>query len=141
MKKQTSDPSISAADQRRVGDILGAFDGVEAVYLFGSVAEGRARPESDLDLAVVPRDQSVGEQKLEMLKRLAAAGFERVDLVFLDGSDQILQFHAVRQNRPLYTTQGFSHGSFFSLTLRQYQDLEPLLRVRHAAYRKRALGG
>ena len=39
------------------------YPGVRAVYLFGSHAEGSARPDSDLDLAIVPRDRSVREKK------------------------------------------------------------------------------
>ena len=39
---------------RRIADVFGHFPEVLAVYLFGSVAEGRAGPHSDLDLAVVP---------------------------------------------------------------------------------------
>jgi predicted nucleotidyltransferase len=127
--------------ERQIGLVLGAFDGVEAVYLFGSVAEGRARADSDVDLAVVPANNDAREHHLDMLKALASIGCERADLVFLDNSDLVLQFHAVRQNRPLYTSPGFSHGDYFSRTLRQYRDLEPLLRVRHAAYRRRALDG
>ena len=141
MTSPPASPSLSTADQQQIAEALQAFDGVEAVYLFGSVAEGRDRPDSDLDLAVVPRDDGVCAQRLEMLKALVLAGYERADLVFLDGTDHVLQFHAVRQNRPLYTAPGFSHGDYFSRTLRQYQDLEPLLRVRHAAYKKRVLGG
>ncbi|HJP29101.1 MAG TPA: nucleotidyltransferase domain-containing protein [Candidatus Latescibacteria bacterium] len=124
-----------------IGRTLSEFAGVRAVYLFGSTAEGRARHDSDIDIAVVPAHEAVQGQRLEMLKALALAGFERADLVFLDGTDLVLQFHAVRQNHPLYTAPDFSTGDYFSRTLRQYRDLEPLLRVRHEAYRRRALNG
>ncbi len=89
--------------EQQIGRVLGAFDGVEAVYIFGSVAEGRARVDSDVDLAVVPTNNEVRQLHLEMLKALALSGCERADLVFLDNSDLVLQFHAVRQNRPLHT--------------------------------------
>jgi uncharacterized protein len=134
-------PDLTPDDERKIAGILSAFDGVDAVYLFGSVAEGRARPGSDVDIAIVPENHAAIEARLDMLTALAREGFDRVDLVFLEGSDLVLQFNAVRQNRPLYTSPRFSHGDYFSRTIRQHQDLEPLLRVRHSAYRKRALNG
>ncbi|MFA6109944.1 MAG: nucleotidyltransferase domain-containing protein [Candidatus Latescibacterota bacterium] len=127
--------------EQRVGSLLGAFPGIMAVYLFGSMADGTAQPESDLDLAVVPADDTVRTQKLEMLTALARAGFANVDLVFLDGRDAVLRFHAVRRNRPINLAPGFDHPGYFSRALREYFDLEPLLRVRHRAYRERMLSG
>ncbi|MGD8968371.1 MAG: nucleotidyltransferase domain-containing protein [Anaerolineae bacterium] len=35
--------------------VLRGYPDVQALYLFGSAAEGRMRANSDLDLAVVPR--------------------------------------------------------------------------------------
>jgi predicted nucleotidyltransferase len=50
---------MNTADAHDIGRILGAFPGVRAVYLFGSAAEAAERPDSDIDLAVVPADASV----------------------------------------------------------------------------------
>ena len=132
---------MDAKDEQRLGEVLGRFDGVQAVYLFCSHADGRARPDSDIDLAVVPADGAVRQRKEEMLTALVQAGFDNLDLVYLDGSDAVLRFHAVRRNRPVFRAPGFDHGTYFSRALREYWDLEPLLRVRHAAYRERILGG
>ena len=129
------------AQEREIGLLLGQFAGVQAVYLFGSAADGTARADSDLDLAVVPRDDRARRHKLEMLAALAGAGHPAVDLVFLDGSDAVLRFHAVRRNRPLFLAPGFDHPRYFSRALQEYFDLEPLLRVQQRAYRTRVLGG
>ena len=127
--------------ERRAAEVLGRFAGVMAVYLFGSRAQGKARPDSDLDLAVVPAGDRTDKQRLEMLTALAAAGFDDVDLVFLDGRDAVLRFHAVRHNKLLYGRPDFDHGSYFSRALREYFDLEPYLRVHHRAYKERVLNG
>ncbi|MEW6751428.1 MAG: nucleotidyltransferase domain-containing protein [Candidatus Latescibacterota bacterium] len=132
---------MTAADAQRLGEILGSFTGVGAVYLFGSAAEDRERPNSDVDVAVVPHDAAVRARRVEMLTELARAGFDRVDLVCLDGTDAVLRFHAVRRNRLLFRAPGFDHPGYFARALREYFDLEPLLRARHAAYRRRVLGG
>ncbi len=48
-------PSSPFADlAKRLAEVFGRFPEVLAAYLFGSMAEGRAGPHSDLDLAVVP---------------------------------------------------------------------------------------
>lgn len=132
---------MTPADAQCIGRVLGAFAGVRAVYLFGSAASDGEGPDSDIDLAVVPADAAVRGQRLAMLTELARAGFDRVDLVILDASDAVLRFHAVRCNRPLYRAPGFDHPAYFSRTLREYFDLEPLLRARHAAYKGRAASG
>jgi len=117
-------------------EIFQKYPGVQAVYLFGSVAAASTHRESDLDLAVVPRDSSVREQKLDMLADLAARGFDNVDLVFLDTDDIVLKFEAVRRNRLVYEAGDFDRGSYFSLIIRQYFDFLPYLRVQRAAYKQ-----
>ncbi len=138
---ESSGGRLSACALRRVGQILGGFAGVRAVYLFGSYADGTARPDSDIDLAIVPADDQVRDQVLAMLAALARAGYERVDLVFLDGTDAVLRFQAVSRNQPLYVAADFSHPQYFVRALNEYWDLEPLLQVQHAAYKKRVLRG
>lgn len=132
---------MDSRDEQRLGEVLGRFEGVQAVYLFGSHADGRARADSDIDLAVVSADAAVRQRKMDMLTALVEAGFDNLDLVYLDGSDAVLRFHAVRRNRPIFRAPDFDHGAYFSRALREYWDLEPLLRVRHAAFRERVLGG
>ena len=132
---------MEPSDEQRIGEILGGFEGVLAVYLFGSHADGTNRSNSDIDLAVVPASESVRDRRIEMLTALVQAGFDNLDLVFLDGTDAVLRYHAVRRNRPLYSAPGFSLGTYFSRALREYWDLEPLLRVQQAAYKRRALRG
>lgn len=117
---------------------------VWAVYLFGSWAEGRPHRESDVDLGVVLRPNAAAPDKLDLLADLARAGWERVDLVFLDPfhiKDIVLWFEVVRHNRLLYAAPDYDHGSVFSRIVRLYWDFEPLLRVHRQAYKERVLGG
>ena len=114
---------------------------IEAVYLFGSAAEGRLHAESDLDLAVLVRRGAPRPDPLSLLTDLARHGFCRVDLVFLDTEDILLKFEAVRRNRIVYQREDFDRGEFFSRTVRQYLDFVPYLRVQREAYKRRLLGG
>lgn len=63
---------------------------VEQVVLFGSLAVGRARPESDLDVAVESRQPLSSQQKMAMIEALALASSRPVDLVDLRTAGQPL---------------------------------------------------
>lgn len=128
-------------DLAALAEIFSRYGEVTAVYLFGSVADEKTHPESDLDLAVVPKSPALRQQRLDILTDLVRAGFDNVDLVFLDTKDITLKFEAVRRNRLIYATPDFDHGSYFSKIIRQYFDFEPYLKVQREAYKRRILDG
>ena len=47
----------------RLITVFRRYADIQAVYLFGSYAEGRARADSDIDLAVVPRAAGLRARK------------------------------------------------------------------------------
>ncbi len=114
---------------------------IQAVYLFGSSASGRANAESDLDLAVLADDTSLRGRKLDILAELAGKGFCNVDLVFLPADDVVLQHEVVRLNRIVYQRPDFDGPSVFSLFVRRYLDFLPFLKVQREAYKRRVLNG
>ena len=121
--------------------MLSRFPAVQAVYLFGSHAQGRATPDSDVDLALVGSRDALQAAKLEILADLTAEGVDQVDLVVLDGADPSLRFEAVHVNCLVYARPDFDHGSYFSRTLREFFDLEPYLSIQRQAYKQRLLHG
>ena len=130
-------PSADLAE--RLADVFGRFPEVLAVYLFGSVAEGRAGLHSDLDLAVVPASPAARGRRLDLLAALIAAGLDDVDLAILDGADVVLRFEAVRPNRLVYAREGFDHGTYYSRAVREYFDLLPILAIQGEALKRRLL--
>jgi len=128
-----------ALDLARLEQIFRSYPGIQAVYLFGSYATGEARPWSDLDLAIVPRSAALHEQRLAILTDLVRAGYERVDLVFLDTDELVLRYEAVRHNRVIYQTEDFERGTFYSKVVREYLDFLPYLKVQREAYKRRIL--
>jgi uncharacterized protein len=134
-----SAPTPSANLGKRIADVFGHFPEVLAVYLFGSVAEGRAGPHSDLDLAVVPANPAARGRRLDILAALVAAGLDNVDLAILDGADVVLRFEAVRPNRLVYAREGFDHGAYYSRAVREYFDLLPILAIQGEALKRRLL--
>ncbi len=121
--------------------IFRQYPDVQAVYLFGSAAEGRQQRHSDIDLAVVPRTGSCRERRLEILADLTRSGFDRVDLVFLDTADLVLQYEAVRPNCLVYQAADFDRGAMYSRVVRLYLDFLPYLEVQRQAYKGRIING
>lgn len=141
MGSQKENRQSSFPDLALLPKIFQKYPGIEAVYLFGSVATGKTHRESDLDLAIVPRSHQLREKRLDILADLAREGFCQVDLVFLDSDDIVLKYEAVRQNRLIYHTEAFDRGSYYSKIVRQYLDFLPYLKVQREAYKRRLLDG
>lgn len=119
--------------------VFSKYPHIQAVYLFGSWAEGRARPDSDVDLAILPRRGEARPDKLEILADLAERGFCDVDLVFLDTPDVTLKHQAVRLNNVIYAAPDFERGETYSRVIREYLDFKPYLDVQREAYKRRLL--
>lgn len=126
-------------DLALLAEVFRKYPEIEAVYLFGSAAEGRLHAESDLDLAIWLRRGAPRPDRLALLADLARYGFCRVDLVFLDTEDILLKFEAVRHNRVVYSVEGFDRGEVFSRIVRQYLDFAPYLRMQREAYKRKLL--
>jgi len=127
--------------KRIIPRILEHYPFVQAAYLFGSHAEGRGRPDSDIDLALVGPREKLQACKLDILTDLTAEGLDPIDLVLLDGADPVLRFEAVHPNCLVYARAGFDHGGYFSRCVREYFDLEPYLNIQRAAVKRRLLHG
>jgi len=125
--------------QKTLQEIFRGFAEVQAVFLFGSVAEGRARRGSDLDLAIVTRSPALRERRLEIQAALVNAGLDPVDLVFLDGRDVVLKYEAVRPNCLVYAKDTFDRGAYYSRTIREYLDFLPYLAIQREALKRRIL--
>ena len=119
-------------------EIFSQFPKIQAVYLFGSVAEGTTHAESDLDLGI-KGEGGIKDQQLDILTELARHGFCHVDLVFLDTNDIFMKYEVVRHHHLIYKQEKFDATSFYSLTMRQYEDFYPYLKVQREAFKQRLL--
>jgi uncharacterized protein len=120
-------------------NILKKFPLIQAAYIFGSIASGKERKDSDLDLGIFPRSPEIRDQRLDILQELAQEGFSNVDLIFLDTDNIVLKYEAIRQNKLIYCTEDFDRGSTYSLIVRQYLDFLPFLKTQRQAYKRKIL--
>lgn len=121
--------------------VFSSVSAVEAVYLFGSRAEDRARSDSDFDFAVVASSLSKpgsSELRDKLLTELTRAGFDNLSVVIFSFDDLYLAFQCVKNNFVVYKRDGFDVDSFYSLVVRRYLDFEPYLRRQREEFRNGA---
>lgn len=100
--------------------------------LFGSVAAGRPRAASDIDIGLIA-DCSVEELRPEVIRLLQT---DRVDIVNLARASPLLAMAVARHGRALFERQGGVFASFVSLALRRYNDTAKLRRLREQGLQK-----
>lgn len=76
---------------------LGQRADLEFALLFGSHADGQPRPDSDVDVAVMPRGEWSFAAELDLQARLAQVLGAPVDLVRLDQASLLLAWEVVRK--------------------------------------------
>jgi predicted nucleotidyltransferase len=105
-----------------LADLVTVAPSVQLVVLFGSVARGRARRDSDLDVAV-RADEPADLDALYVLlaPRLASS---RVDLVDLRRAGPLLAFQVAQRGQVLYERDPGAFRTFQSLASRRYVDTE-----------------
>jgi predicted nucleotidyltransferase len=98
-------------------------------YLFGSVATGRNRVGSDVDVAVYLEPSVDPERFLDLRLSLAgrlaaAAGLGNIDLLILNEAPLRLRGRAIQQRAVLYSRDEPARVRFESRCLREFFDFE-----------------
>ena len=113
-----------------------AKHGVILAYLFGSQAEGKAGPLSDVDIAVllgpqVPKERWTAVQ-IDLINDLIGL-FHRndVDVALLNRATPVLAQEVVRSGQVIYEAEPGARVDFQVATLRRYADTAPLRRLRN----------
>ena len=119
--------TLSERFVERLEDLRAVAPSVELVVLFGSVARGRSRPDSDLDVAV----RCDGPADLDALYLLLAPRLTTslLDLVDLRRTGSLLAFQVARHGQVLYERDPGAFRSFQSLASRRYCDTDKLRRA------------
>jgi predicted nucleotidyltransferase len=119
--------TLSERFNERLEDVRAVAPRVELVVLFGSVARGRSRADSDLDVAV----RCDGPADLDALYLLLAprVATSLLDLVDLRRTGSLLAFHVARHGQVLYERDPGAFRSFQSLASRRYCDTDKLRRA------------
>ncbi len=91
--------SIASPVDDQLRGVLSRFPVVQLAILFGSVASGRARPDSDLDLGIVCARPISVDEKIAIIEALAEKFGRPVDLVDLYPAPEPLLGQVLRHGR------------------------------------------
>ncbi len=126
--------SLDSVKDRRSLEQLFSDHGVVLAYLFGSEAEDRAGPLSDLDIAVLldpeVRREKWSDVQLNLMNELMDL-FDRneVDLVVLNRATPVIAQQVAQHGQVLFEAHPGARVEFQVTALRRYVDTEPLRRI------------
>jgi predicted nucleotidyltransferase len=118
-------------DEAGLVEFLATQPDIVAAYLFGSLAQGRATPRSDIDIAVlltrVP-DVLAGEcdRQFQLMDDLRRFADRVVDVVILNSASIILQNQILRYGRRLYESDRRARVVFEVRSGQTYVDSKPM---------------
>jgi predicted nucleotidyltransferase len=103
--------------------VLHVLPDAETIYVFGSRAHGDARPDSDLDLAVLGTAPLDPVLRFEAQRELSARLGCDVDLVDLLDSSSVLRSEVVNGGTPLFRRDPARTLDFEARVLGEYAEL------------------
>jgi hypothetical protein len=132
-----------------IGRVVEYFKGraeVSALFLFGSMAEGRARAESDIDIGVLLRDDRRGRAEYERLRGEYYAAspwfsLRGVDIVILGAAPLFLRYRILKTGRVLFDRDRSRRIGFTARALTEYLDFLPVEEARARAVGERLREG
>lgn len=131
--------------ERRILEIAEPFSEIAVLVLFGSRARGTARPDSDLDVAVVPSTED-SRVRFHLRNQLAAALAElspegKVDVVLLDEVPELLRQRVMEHGRLLLVRDESLWRDLRVRTMREHGDREWVRRLQRRSLRDRLTKG
>ena len=103
---------------------------VSALYLFGSLAKEREKPESDIDIAVLVDESKLKKKDFAILKKqyyAASPTFSPrpVDIVVLNTAPPFLKHQILRTGRILFDRNRKLRVRFTARAIMEYLDFKP----------------
>lgn len=120
-------PAPGADLASRLTAVLSTLPQVELAYLFGSHAGGRAREESDIDLAIQVSPAAAADARATLAGLFDRLGrvvpSDRLDLVLLNDAPSLLRHRILATGRLLVERSAVARVRFATRTIRDYQDM------------------
>lgn len=125
----------------RIRELAEPFQGISVLVFFGSRARGTHRPDSDLDVAVLPNITDPGARRhllTDLDARLAELCPEgSVDIAFLDEANDVLRQRVMEHGHVLINRDPEAWKDLRVRTMREYGDHEWLRRTYEEAQKRR----
>lgn len=105
-------------------EVLARFPGVVLAVVFGSIAQGRQRADSDIDIAVAASHPLTTTERIALIEALAERTGRPVDLIDLAAVTEPLLGQIVRHGRRLLGSDS-AYGRLISRHLFEQADFMP----------------
>lgn len=118
-------------DVMALTEYLATQQDVMAAYLFGSRATGRARAESDVDVALLLNEEDSFarfERRLQLMVEVSDVCGREADVIVLNDAPPLLQHQVLKHGRLLYERDRRARIEFEVQAGKVYADLEPMRR-------------
>ena len=109
---------ISMSNLEKLKEIFKDYPYIASVYLFGSHASGKVGPMSDLDIAILLKDDAPkGRELIHKMDYLAyrieeALQAKEVDLIELNNQGLIFQYNVLRTGKLIYDADPLFRTNF-----------------------------
>jgi uncharacterized protein len=110
--------------EAQLNEILAHFPKIALAVLFGSVALGRERADSDLDIAVAAKQALTADEKIALIDALAESTGRPIDLIDLKVVSEPLLGQIVRHGRRILGSDTL-YGDLISRHLFEQADFMP----------------
>lgn len=100
--------------------IRARWQDAQAIYLFGSAADGSELPGSDIDLAVLSPNKPVVEQVIKLKAELSRLTKKDIDLIDLRRADTVTAVQIVYFGRLLFSENGTYVAAYATTTMSKY---------------------
>jgi predicted nucleotidyltransferase len=129
---------------RAVANAAKSLPEIQAAFLFGSQASGRARADSDVDVAVLIDDAAARAAARTRLRRVIEAfaahvAADRLDVVILNDAPPALAFQVLKSGELAFERDRVALHRFRVRTYARHSDFEPTERFFREVTRRRAL--
>lgn len=128
---------LTSDDIDRITTVLDRWFGLDALWLYGSEAEGTTRADSDVDLAALFRRRPQGLEIFDARAELEELLCREIDLVDLDQAPPILAMQILKHGRLLVDRNPSRRHDAFSRIVSLYEDVKILRREGEQALFKR----
>jgi predicted nucleotidyltransferase len=118
-------------DEAGLVAFLATQEDIVAAYLFGSLAQGRATPRSDIDIAVLlgraPDPLSdEPDRQFQLMDDCRRFADREVDVVILNSAPPVLKDQVLRHGRRVFERDRAVRVEFEVRAGREYEDLKPM---------------
>lgn len=131
-----SDASIDGRSVAAAGEVLRQHGAVHAAYILGSAATNRLRPDSDIDVAVLPSGRAglSIEERLPLTAELTKIFGRSVDLGVLSTANVVYAKEAITTGKIIFNRDPLVTARFAMLTISMYASLQEARREVLRAY-------